>query len=58
MAISMGKFNKPVHTRCRRCGRKSFHLRRKRCGNCGYGATAKWRRGPPRTKPRPQPRWK
>ncbi len=31
--------------RCRRCGKRSFHVRgEKRCAFCGYGETAKLRR--------------
>lgn len=37
MAISFGKFNKPIHTRCRRCGRRAYHIRKKKCAACGYG---------------------
>jgi len=41
MAISMGKFNKPIHVRCRRCGRRAYHVSKKRCAACGYGETSK-----------------
>ncbi|RJX16462.1 hypothetical protein CW703_01155 [Candidatus Bathyarchaeota archaeon] len=41
MAISMGKFNKPVHIRCRRCGRRAYHKTKKKCAACGYGKTKK-----------------
>jgi large subunit ribosomal protein L37e len=41
MAISMGKFNKPTHTRCRRCGRRAYHIRKKKCAACGYGVSKK-----------------
>jgi len=41
MAIAFGKYNKPVHVRCRRCGRRSFHIRKKQCAACGFGATKK-----------------
>jgi large subunit ribosomal protein L37e len=27
-----------VHTTCRRCGRKTYHIQNKRCGACGYPA--------------------
>ncbi len=30
--------------RCRRCGKRSYHVRSKKCASCGYGATAKLRR--------------
>ena len=33
---SMGKRNRIVHIRCRRCGRHTYHLRKKRCSACGY----------------------
>ena len=33
---SMGKRNKIVHIRCRRCGRHSYHIRKKKCSACGY----------------------
>jgi len=28
---------------CRRCGKKTFHKRKKKCSGCGYGATKKMR---------------
>ncbi|MBS3106122.1 50S ribosomal protein L37e [Candidatus Woesearchaeota archaeon] len=28
---------------CRRCGRRSFHVRKKKCSKCGYGASARMR---------------
>ncbi|MEM0205172.1 MAG: 50S ribosomal protein L37e [Nitrososphaerota archaeon] len=40
---SLGKRNKPVHIRCRRCGRRSFHVSKKRCAACGFGASKKLR---------------
>ncbi|HDJ21782.1 MAG TPA: 50S ribosomal protein L37e [Candidatus Bathyarchaeota archaeon] len=33
-----------VHIRCRRCGRRAYHLREKRCAACGYGASPRLRR--------------
>ena len=30
--------------RCRRCGKRSYHVRSKKCASCGYGATARLRR--------------
>lgn len=37
---SFGKRSgKVVHIRCRRCGRRSYHVRKKRCAACGYGKT-------------------
>lgn len=41
---SFGKRNKKTHIRCRRCGNHSFHVRKKTCASCGFGASAK-RRG-------------
>jgi len=40
---SFGKRGKKAHTLCRRCGLKTFHIQRARCGSCGYPA-AKTRR--------------
>jgi large subunit ribosomal protein L37e len=40
---SMGKRNKKTHIRCRRCGKHTYHIRKKRCSVCGFGATAKIR---------------
>ena len=38
---SMGrKSGKKSHIPCRRCGGHSYHVRKKRCSSCGYGATA------------------
>jgi len=35
---SMGKRQgKVVHIKCRRCGRRAYHVRNKHCGACGYG---------------------
>ena len=39
----MGKKNKTLHIRCRRCGRHSYHIRNKACSSCGFGDTAKMR---------------
>ncbi|MDH2899438.1 MAG: 50S ribosomal protein L37e [archaeon] len=42
---SMGKMGrKKTHIRCRRCGHHSFHLRRKVCSSCGFGASPKIRK--------------
>jgi len=30
-----------THMRCRRCGRHSYHMQKKRCSACGYGVMAK-----------------
>ena len=41
---SQGKrTGKRSHIRCRRCGKHSYHLRKKKCAACGYGDTAKRR---------------
>jgi large subunit ribosomal protein L37e len=42
---SMGKKSKgrALVQRCRRCGKRSYHVRNKKCASCGYGATAKLR---------------
>lgn len=41
---SMGKHSsKKTHIRCRRCGNHAYHVRRKTCASCGFGATAKLR---------------
>jgi len=34
---------KKLHIRCRRCGRHSYHIRKKACSSCGYGKTSKIR---------------
>jgi len=41
MALNKGKKNKKVHGKCRRCGEKAYHLRKKVCSSCGFGKTAK-----------------
>ena len=28
-----------LHVRCRRCGKPSYHVKRKTCSSCGYGKT-------------------
>ncbi|MBU5537586.1 MAG: 50S ribosomal protein L37e [Candidatus Aenigmatarchaeota archaeon] len=39
---SMGKFHAGIkHTRCRRCGRVSFHIQKGKCAACGFGRSAK-----------------
>jgi large subunit ribosomal protein L37e len=30
---------KKTHIICRRCGRHSYHIRKKRCSFCGFGET-------------------
>jgi large subunit ribosomal protein L37e len=29
--------------RCRRCGKRTYHVRKKKCSSCGYGKSAKLR---------------
>ncbi|TMI12807.1 50S ribosomal protein L37e [Candidatus Bathyarchaeota archaeon] len=42
---SLGKMGgKGTHIRCRRCGRHSYHVRKKRCAACGFGEITKLRR--------------
>jgi large subunit ribosomal protein L37e len=42
---SMGKRSgKKTHIYCRRCGRHTFHKRKKVCSSCGYGKTARLRK--------------
>src|SRR4029077_9821387 len=42
---SFGKAGeKGTHIRCRRCGRHSYHVRKKRCAPCGFRATTTLRR--------------
>mmetsp|Transcript_1276 Transcript_1276/g.2607 ORF Transcript_1276/g.2607 Transcript_1276/m.2607 type:complete len:91 (+) Transcript_1276:205-477(+) len=35
---SFGKRHNKSHTLCRRCGKSSFHIQKKRCSSCGYPA--------------------
>ena len=38
---SMGKKSgKKSHIPCRRCGKRAYHVRKKKCASCGYGNTA------------------
>ncbi len=41
---SFGKHNLKTHIRCRRCGRHSYHVNKKRCAACGFGRTSKIRK--------------
>ena len=41
---SMGKKNKKTHIRCRRCGKNTYHIRKKVCASCGFGKSSKLRR--------------
>uniref|UniRef100_A0A7C3EZ83 Ribosomal protein L37e n=1 Tax=Candidatus Methanomethylicus mesodigestus TaxID=1867258 RepID=A0A7C3EZ83_9CREN len=37
---SFGKRNRGItHIPCRRCGKKSYNVRKKFCSACGYGKT-------------------
>lgn len=38
------KSGKKTHIPCRRCGSRSYHIRKKRCSSCGYGATSSLRK--------------
>ncbi|KAL2801791.1 60S ribosomal protein L37 [Aspergillus granulosus] len=35
---SFGKRHNKTHTLCRRCGRRSYHIQKSVCSNCGYPA--------------------
>uniref|UniRef100_A0A2K5UAA1 Ribosomal protein L37 n=1 Tax=Macaca fascicularis TaxID=9541 RepID=A0A2K5UAA1_MACFA len=35
---SFGKRRNKMHTLCRRCGSKAYHLQKSTCGKCGYPA--------------------
>ncbi len=37
----MGKRQKKTHVKCRRCGNKSYHVRKKSCASCGFGKSKK-----------------
>jgi len=43
---SMGKKSGKSHLvqRCRRCGKRSYRVRKKTCSSCGYGKSSKLRR--------------
>ncbi|RDE16558.1 MAG: 50S ribosomal protein L37e [Candidatus Thorarchaeota archaeon] len=40
---SKGKANNPHHIRCRRCGRRAYHITHHRCAACGFGASTRIR---------------
>lgn len=40
---SRGKRQKKTHIRCRRCGKRAYHIRKKRCASCGFGSTTRLR---------------
>ncbi len=39
----MGKRNKRLHIRCRRCGRNAYHIKHKYCSACGFGRSRRLR---------------
>ncbi|MBW2997084.1 MAG: 50S ribosomal protein L37e [Candidatus Hermodarchaeia archaeon] len=42
---SMGKRSgKKTHIYCRRCGKHTYHARKKECSSCGYGVSSKLRK--------------
>jgi large subunit ribosomal protein L37e len=34
---------KKKHVKCRRCGEKSYHVKKKQCSSCGFGKSKKRR---------------
>ncbi|MEM3546590.1 MAG: 50S ribosomal protein L37e [Candidatus Bathyarchaeia archaeon] len=39
---SMGKYGREtLHIRCRRCGRRSYNVKKRKCVACGFGASRK-----------------
>ncbi|MFH1445461.1 MAG: 50S ribosomal protein L37e [Nanoarchaeota archaeon] len=38
---SKGKHNKKTHIACRRCGKRTYHIRHKECSACGFGRAKK-----------------
>ncbi|MBI2667803.1 50S ribosomal protein L37e [Candidatus Woesearchaeota archaeon] len=42
---SMGrKSGQKNFIRCRRCGRATYHIRKKKCSSCGFGNSSKLRK--------------
>jgi len=35
------RMGKTLHIRCRRCGRRAYHVTKKRCAACGYGESTR-----------------
>ncbi|MFP4218065.1 MAG: 50S ribosomal protein L37e [Salinarchaeum sp.] len=35
-----GKRNTTTHVKCRRCGEKSYHVKKGRCSACGFGESS------------------
>ena len=33
---SFGKRHTKVHSECRRCGKKTWHIQKRRCARCGF----------------------
>ena len=51
---SKGKKNKAAsHKTCRRCGRHSYHRRKRFCAYCGFGRSSKLRQPSWRNRTRP-----
>ena len=51
---SKGKKNKAAtHKTCRRCGKHSYHRRKRYCASCGFGKTATLRKYSWRNRYRP-----
>ena len=40
---AQGKKNTTTHVKCRRCGKKSYHVKTGECASCGFGKSAKRR---------------
>lgn len=41
---SFGKHGRAkTHIRCRRCGHHAYHVRKKQCAQCGFGASPRLR---------------
>lgn len=41
---SMGKHSSgKTHIRCRKCGKITYHIRKKKCSSCGFGGSTKTR---------------
>jgi len=42
---AMGKKSGKKNTvQCRRCGKRTMHVRKKKCSSCGYGDSSKMRK--------------
>lgn len=40
---SHGKKGKKTQIHCRRCGKNTYHARKKKCASCGFGKSARMR---------------